>query len=369
MDYSARLARIQQRLEAEGIDALLVTNMINLRYLTGFTGTNAYLLVARPGARFITDGRYRLQAGHEVREAEVQICQSHPDVVSALQELVKSWKLERVGFEAADVTLVSRRASWEPPPGLDRIKTYFPGCELVRTTRWVEDLRVIKDDHELELIGTAAEIADQGFEYIVNRIKPGVTEKELALDLEFHLRSIGAEDISFDPIVAAAERSALPHATPTDRPVERGRFVLLDFGCVVGGYCSDLTRTVLLGPEDKGHVGIYGLVHSAQAKSLAAAGPGAVLGDVDGAARDAIAAAGHADAFSHGLGHGVGMEVHEEPTLKPGYTGQLQPGHVVTIEPGVYLEGWGGVRIEDLVVVTEIGVQPLSKAPKDLIVL
>lgn len=369
MDYSNRLARIQQRLEAEGIDALLVTNMTNVRYLSGFTGTNGYVLVGRRVVRFLTDGRYRLQAGQQVQHAEVQICQSHSEVVAALGELVKSWNLEWVGYEAADVTMVSRRASWEPPPGMDRIKSYFPLAELVRTTRWVEDLRVIKDSHELELIGTAAEIADNGFEYIVNRIKPGVTEKELALDLEFHLRSIGADDTSFDPIVAAAERSALPHAHPSDRPIERGRYVLLDFGCRVAGYCSDLTRTVIVGPEDKGHVGIYGLVHSAQAKSLAALRPGAISGEVDRAARDVIAGAGHAEAFSHGLGHGVGMEVHEEPTLKPGYTGELQPGHVVTIEPGVYLEGWGGVRIEDLVVVTDNGVERLSKAPRDLIVL
>jgi Xaa-Pro aminopeptidase len=369
IDYSTRLASVQKRLEAEGIDALLVTNMTNVRYLSGFTGTNGYVLVAGRGVRFLTDGRYRLQAGEQVRHAEVQICQGHQEVIGALEELAKSWKLERVGFEAADVTVVSRRPSWEPPPGMDRIKSCFPLAELVSTTRWVEDLRVIKDPHELELIGTAAEIADDGFKYIVERIKPGVTEKELALDLEFHLRAAGADDISFDPIVAAAERSALPHASPTDRPTERGRFVLFDFGCLVGGYCSDLTRTVLLGPEDEGHVGIYRLVHRAQAKSLAAAGPGAICGDVDRAAREVIAGAGHGDAFPHGLGHGVGMEVHEEPTLKPGYTDQLQPGHVVTIEPGVYLEGWGGVRIEDLVVVTQEGVQTLTNAPKDLIVL
>lgn len=369
MDFAARLTGIRERLSGEGLDALLVTNMINVRYMCGFTGSNGYLLISGEAARFFTDGRYRLQASEQVNQVEVQICSSQQELAKALVGLAKSWKLSRVGFEGADVTLVSRRAGWEPPPGMDRLRGYFGSAELVPTNRWVEDLRAVKDSDEIELIAAAAETADRGFDYILGRVKPGVTEKELALDLEFHLRSSGADGISFDPIVAAAERSALPHASPSDRTVEKGKYLLFDFGCVVGGYCSDMTRTVVVGPSDQRHVEVYELVQKSQAAGLGAVGPGVLCGDVDRAARQVIEAAGHADAFPHGLGHGVGLEVHEDPVLKAKVAQVLTSGHVVTVEPGVYFEGWGGVRIEDLVVVTENGVQTLSRSPKDLVVL
>ncbi|MEX0790658.1 MAG: M24 family metallopeptidase, partial [Actinomycetota bacterium] len=225
------------------------------------------------------------------------------------------------------------------------------------------------DAQEIASIRAAAQMGDEVFAFILGKIKPWVREIDLALELEFFLRSKGSEGVSFDPIVAAAERSALPHARPTSRIVEEGRYLLFDFGCVVDGYCSDMTRTVVIGPVDARHREVYETVLASQIAGIEAAGPGVTCGDVDQAARRVIEKAGYPKAFMHGLGHGVGLDIHEAPSLKTGFTDQLMPGHVITIEPGAYFERWGGVRVEDLAVVTEDGLEVLSKAPKDLIVL
>lgn len=369
MNYPGRLAGVRRAMEADGLDAMLVSNLINVRYLCGFTGSNGYLFITPHICRFITDGRYKFQAAGEVREAEVQICMTHQEVVDTFNALVVEHKLGRIAYEGTHVTVVSRGAAWEPPPGLDKLGTYFEGTELVPVQGLVEELRKVKDPGEIEAIAKAAAIGDSGFEYILEKVKPGVTERELALDLEFYMRSIGAEGMSFEVIVAAGERSALPHARPTDHKVEKGRFVLFDFGCVVDGYCSDMTRTVVVGPLDDRHKEIYELVLRSQSAGLEAVGPGIACGDVDAVARNVIAQAGYEGAFMHGLGHGVGLEIHEAPSLKKGFPELLRPGHVVTVEPGAYFENWGGVRVEDLVAVTEDGIDTLSRAPRDLIVL
>jgi Xaa-Pro aminopeptidase len=364
-----RQGRLRSRMEAEGLDGLLISNLPNIRYLTGFAGSNGYVFVTADATRFFTDGRYATQASQMVREAEIIICATHAAVVEHLHALTRDRSLSRIGYEATHVTVASRGAAWEPPPGLDKVMGYFEGAELVATQGWVEELRKVKDAEEIASIGAAAQMGDAGFEYILERVKPGVTERELALDLEFHLRSLGSEGVSFDPIVAAGERSALPHARPSDRTVERGHYLLFDFGCVVNGYCSDMTRTVVVGPMDDRHREVYETVLESQMAGIEAAGPGVVCGDVDKVARKVIEKAGYPEAFMHGLGHGVGLEIHEAPSLKTGFTEQLAPGHVITIEPGAYFEGWGGVRVEDLAVVTETGLELLSNAPKDLIVL
>lgn len=369
MDYARRLSGVRSRLAFEQLDALLITNLINVRYLCGFTGSNGYLFITQDAAHFLTDGRYTFQAADQVIGAEVQICGSHQVVIDSLKGMVKDQGLARIGYEGTHVTVLSRGQSWEPPPGLDKLGLYFEGAEIVPTQRVVEDLRKVKDAGEIAAIKRAARIGDQAFEYILGKIMPGVSERDLALDLEFYMRKLGAEAMSFEPIVAAAERSALPHAHPSDRLVERGRFVLLDFGCIVDGYCSDMTRTVVMGPLDERHKEIYELVVSSQAAGLEAVGPGIACGDVDKVARTVIDEVGHAEAFMHGLGHGVGLEIHEAPSLKKGFADLLEPGHVVTVEPGVYFENWGGVRVEDLVAVTEDGIQFMSHAPRDLIVL
>lgn len=368
MGVAERQERLRRRLEAEGLDALLISNLTNLRYLTGFSGTNGYLLVTPTAARFYTDGRYATQAAQMVRGAQITIAASHAALVTMLNQIAQSEALERVGYEGAHVTVVSRGPTWEPPPGLEKVMGYFEGAELIPTQGWVEELRKVKDAEEIASIRRAAEITDAAFDYILTRVRPGVTERELALDLEFHMRSLGAEGMSFDPIVASAERSALPHARPSDKVVGKG-YLLFDFGCIVDGYCSDMTRTVVVGTPDERHREVYATVLGSQLAGLGAAGPGVVSGEVDRAARSVIEQAGYPEAFMHGLGHGVGLEIHEAPSLKSGFTDLLEPGHVITIEPGAYFEGWGGVRVEDLAVVTSAGVEVLSNAPKDLIVL
>jgi Xaa-Pro aminopeptidase len=369
MGYAERLAGVRRGMEREELDAQLLTNLVSVRYLCGFTGSNGYLFVTSDRCLFVTDGRYRFQAAGQVQGAEIQVCLTHQEVIDTFTKLTAGEGLARVGYEGTHVTVVSRGPAWEPPPGVDKLNTYFPGAELVPVQGLVEELRKVKDAGEIGSIRKAAALGDEGFDYIVGKVKPGVTERELALDLEFHLRSIGAEAMSFDVIVAAGERSALPHAHPSDKRIEPGEFVLFDFGCVVDGYCSDMTRTVVLGPLDDRHKEIYELVARSQSAGLEVAGPGIACGDVDAVARNVIARAGHEEAFMHGLGHGVGLEIHEAPSLKKGFTEQLKPGHVVTVEPGVYFEDWGGVRIEDLVAVTEDGIELLCHAPKELIVL
>jgi Xaa-Pro aminopeptidase len=364
MGYAERLASVRRGVEREELDALLLTNLVNVGYLCGFTGSNGYLFVTSDRCLFVTDGRYRFQAAGQVQGAEIQICLTHQEVIDTFTKLTAEG-LARVGYEGTHVTVVSRGAAWEPPPGLDKLNTYFPGAELVPVQGLVEELRKVKDPDEIGSIRKAAALGDQGFDYILGKVKPGVTERELALDLEFYLRSIGAEAMSFDVIVAAGERSALPHAHPSDKRIEPGEFVLFDFGCVVDGYCSDMTRTVVLGPLDDRHKEIYELVARSQIAGLEAAGPGIACGDVDAVARNVIARAGHEEAFMHGLGHGVGLEIHEAPTLGP--SGEdLVEGDVVTIEPGVYRQGFGGCRLEDLVLVTASGCEVLTRFPYDL---
>ncbi|HYN99453.1 MAG TPA: Xaa-Pro peptidase family protein [Actinomycetota bacterium] len=369
MGVAERQEKLRSRLASEDVDALLVSNLTNVRYLTGFAGSNGYVFITQDATHFYSDGRYATQASQMVKEAEIHIAPTHAAVVDDLNALTKSQKLGRVAYEGTHVTVSSRGAAWEPPPGLDKVMTYFEDAELVPAQGWVEELRKIKDAEEIASIRAAAQLGDEGFAFILDRVKPGVREIDLALELEFFLRSKGSEGVSFDPIVAAADRSALPHARPTNRTVEIGHYLLFDFGCVVDGYCSDMTRTVVVGPVDDRHRQVYETVLESQMAGLEAAGPGVSCGDVDQVSRRVIEKAGYPKAFMHGLGHGVGLDIHEAPSLKTGFAEQLMPGHVITIEPGAYFEGWGGVRVEDLAVVTEDGLEVLSKAPKDLIVL
>jgi Xaa-Pro aminopeptidase len=361
MEGTSRIARIQAALEAEGVDALYVTHLPNVRYLCGFTGSNGCLVIGRSGARFLTDGRYRTQAAEQVRGAEVEIY-GLPDELDrglrgAFAELGASSKAT-IGFEAAHLTVAA----------LDRLRG-LGGFELVGTTQVVERLRMVKEPAELDRIREAARMADEGLAHVLERVTEGISERELALELELYMRRQGADDVSFDLIVAAAERSALPHAHPSDRQVEKGRYLLFDLGCIFEGYCSDMTRTIVVGDPDERHREIYDLVARAQQAGLDAVRPGRPAAEVDRAARQVIEEAGLGDAFGHGLGHGVGVEIHEAPTLRSTSSDVLEAGNVITIEPGVYLPGWGGVRIEDLVVVSPEGADVLSRSTKELQVL
>lgn len=359
MDYESRLKRIRARLAQENLGGLYLSNLTNIRYLCGFTGSAGHLLISAAGARFLSDGRYRTQVAGEVRAADVEIYRMSDEMGPALGRGAKDLGIERLGFEAEHV----------PVAVLEQLRTWFEGSELVPTGGLVEQLRQVKEPAEVELMRIAAGFADQGFAYILERVEVGRSELQVALDLEFHMRKAGAEAVSFDLIVAAAERSALPHARPTGKEIEKGRFLLFDLGCKYEGYCSDLTRTIVVGPADDRHRETYDLVARAHRAGVEALGPGEQASEVDRAARSVIEAAGRGEAFGHGLGHGVGLEVHEAPYLRATSTDVLEAGNVVTIEPGVYFPEWGGVRIEDLAVVTSEGREVLSRAPQDLIVL
>jgi Xaa-Pro aminopeptidase len=355
MSTGSRIERVRGLLERDGLDAVYVASLPNVRYLCGFTGSNGALVIGRSGARFLTDGRYRAQAAEQVAGPEVEIYGLPEELDRAIGRAVSDFGAVAMGFEAGHLTVAA----------LDRLRAAH-GFELVPTDGLVEGLRMVKEPEELEHIREAARLADEGLAHVAGLVAEGVTERELALELEFFMRRSGADDVSFDPIVAAAERSALPHARPTGRPVEKGRYLLFDLGCIVEGYCSDMTRTFVVGDVDDRHREVYDLVARAQQAGLDAVAPGRPTAEVDRAARDVIAAAGMADAFGHGLGHGVGVEIHEGPTLRATSRDVLEVGQVITIEPGVYLPGWGGVRIEDLVVVRTGGAEVLSRSSKEL---
>jgi Xaa-Pro aminopeptidase len=340
--------------EALEVDALLITDAVNLRYVTGFTGSNGMAVVGRDIRRFITDFRYVEQAAAEVegfdREQAPQVFDG------ALSEGWPDGTL-RLGFDDQDVSV--RRH--------ERLRELLPErIELVPAGGVVEALRAVKDAGEIARIAAAAELADGVYEMLREQGLVGRTEREVAFALETEMRRRGAEP-SFESIVASAKRGALPHANPADVPIAAGTLVTLDIGARLDGYCSDCTRTWATGelPDDLAEA--YALVERAQATALAAVRPGPEGREIDAVARDIIEAAGHGEHFGHGLGHGVGLEVHEGPRLSRTGEAQLVAGNVVTVEPGVYLPGRGGVRIEDLVVVTEGGHRVLSGTTKDLI--
>jgi Xaa-Pro aminopeptidase len=356
-----RRGRLRERVRAAGLDAVLVTRLVNVRYLTGFTGSNGALLVPVDPDRadvLCTDSRYTLQAGDQSPDVELLVERAS---ATALAARAAADGYRRLGFESHDVTV-----------DLHRELAERAGGELVSVQRAVEDLRAIKDDGEVELLREACAIADRALADLISEggLRAGRTEREVGRDLDARMLAHGADAPSFDTIVATGPHSAIPHHRPDHRRLEGGDLVKLDFGAEYGGYHSDMTRTLVLGPPADWQREVYELVHTAQAAGRAALRIGAELAAVDAAARDVIAAAGRAGEFGHGLGHGVGLEIHEAPALSPLGAGTLADRMAVTVEPGVYLPGRGGVRIEDTLVVRE-GAEPelLTLTSKDLTVL
>jgi Xaa-Pro aminopeptidase len=348
------MSRADRVAEALEVDALLITDLVDLRYVTGFTGSNGMAVVGRDLRRFITDFRYVEQAATEVEGFDRE--QGPPVFDEALKD---GWPegAFRLGFDDQDLS-VRRHA---------RLRELLPErIELVPAGGVVEELRAVKDAGEIARIAAAAALADEIYGMLREQGLVGRTEREVAFALETEMRRRGAEP-SFESIVASAERGALPHANPADVPIAQRTLVTLDIGARLDGYCSDCTRTWATGelPEDLAEA--YALVQRAQAEALAAVRPGPQGREIDAVARDIIEAAGYGEHFGHGLGHGVGLEVHEGPRLSRTGEAPLVAGNVVTVEPGVYLPGRGGVRIEDLVVVTEDGHTVLSGTSKDLI--
>ena len=344
-----RLARLRQRLAEEGVDALVVTNLVNVRYLTGFTGSAGVLAVTAGDALLTTDGRYRTQSAEQVPGPVTIEVGGMEAQRQAVKGLVGTGG--KVGLEADHVTWSASR----------RWRELLEGAEVVPTSGVVERLREVKDAEEVELMAKAAAIADAALGEVLAELRPGVTEAAFALSLDSAMRRLGAEGSAFETIVAAGPNSAKPHHRPGERPIEAGDAVVVDFGATYEGYRSDMTRTFFVGGEPTGELArVLDVVRESQAEGVAAVGPGVAAKDVDGVCRKVIEEAGWAERFEHGTGHGVGLDIHEAPTVSPLGTAILAPGMVVTVEPGVYLPGTGGVRIEDTLVVTEDGSRPLT---------
>ena len=362
MTHSQRRGRLAARLAADGLDALLVSDLVNVRYLSGFTGSNAALIVFAGDTPDVlaTDARYRTQAARQAPDLEAAIeraCGRH------LIARAVAAGAARIGFESHIVTV----------DGFDALAGELDGAaaELVRASGLVESLREVKDAGEIALLRLACEAADAALTDLVDNggLRPGRTERAVGRELEALMLDHGADGPSFETIVAAGANSAVPHHRPTDAVLEAGDFVKIDFGALVGGYHSDMTRTFVLGSAAAWQRELYQLVAAAQLAGREALAVGATLSDVDAAAREVIAAAGHADHFGHGLGHGVGLQIHEAPGINSTAAGTLLAGSVVTVEPGVYLPGRGGVRIEDTLVVGERGPELLTRFPKELAIL
>lgn len=355
--YRKRLQAIRERLSNEALDAMVIQSPINRRYMSGFTGSAGTIVISQHHAWLLVDFRYVEQAKAQVDMYQVERIDKP---LEDLGRLLVDNQLLRVAFEAGHLTVhehqrwaeVVNQVSWEP------------------RVDWVETLRGIKDSEEIAAIQKAVDVTDAAFEHILDFLKPGVTERSIALELEFFMRREGAESLAFPSIVASGPNGALPHATPSDRQLASGDLVTLDFGCVVHGYCSDITRTVGIGDPDAKSREIYSLVLRAQLAGIEAIRPGIEGREVDRISRDIIREAGYGDYFGHGLGHGVGMNVHEEfPRLSPRGEVILQPGMVCSVEPGIYIPDWGGIRIEDLVVVTETGCRILTQSSKEWMTL
>jgi Xaa-Pro aminopeptidase len=352
-----RVERLRALLAARGHEAILIGSSYNRRYVSGFTGSSGMVLVTQAGSYLLTDFRYRSQAPEQAKGFRIVEHGAKP--LEDVRELLASEGIKRLAFEQ-DHVVFSEYHSWSET---------LSGVALEPASGLVEGLRMIKDEAELQIMQEAADLADRTFSHIQQIIRPGIREKDVALEMEMFMRAHGATSSSFDTIVASGERSALPHGVASDRIVGDNEFVKLDFGAYYNGYCSDLTRTVVVGkPSDK-HREIYEIVLEAQLAALAGIKPGISGREADALARDVITKYGYGDLFGHGTGHGLGMEIHEAPRLSKLSDTILTPGMTVTVEPGIYVPGFGGVRIEDDIVITETGIKILTSSPKELILL
>ncbi|MEW6447043.1 MAG: Xaa-Pro peptidase family protein [Bacillota bacterium] len=349
----SRIGRLRAKTAASGLEGLLVVNSLNRYYLSGFSGSAGILLVDSKRVILVTDGRYTEQARMECPGIEIlEAKRLWPDGVS--QAIVESG-IRRVGLESKSVS----HEEWV------KLSEALEDVTLVPVVDLVEELRMIKEPAEVVLIREAVRLVDEAFAACLPFLRPGVKERDWALDLEFTLRRRGAQRAAFDFIVASGWRSALPHGAAGDKEVQQGDLVVVDCGAVCKHYCSDFTRTIAVGGSVPWQEKMYGAVLAAQKAAIAAVHPGIEAGEIDRAARSVLESYGFGGAFAHSTGHGLGLAVHEEPRLAEGVRTPLQPGMVITVEPGVYLPGQGGVRIEDVVVVTDDGAEVLTKTPKN----
>mgnify|MGYP000905520071 CR=1 FL=1 len=354
---TSRITALRSRLAGTGCEAFLSFAPATNQWLSGFRGSTSAVIVTESDAVFLNDFRYTEQAATQVKGFSLQEVPGNIQVRAG--EKLAALGAASVAFEPGYMTVAE----------LDYVRSAYTG-KLTPVPDIVSPLRMVKDKEEVDTIRAAGKLAEGVLADLVDQLKPGITERELAAKFEYEFKARGASGASFDTIALFGARSSLPHGQPGDKPLERGDIVLLDFGCKLNGYCSDLTRTFAFGTiPGAWFEEIYHLTLTAQRRALEAVGPGKACREVDAIARDLITEGGHGKYFGHGLGHGVGIEIHESPRLNPDSSAVLAPGMVVTVEPGIYLPGQGGVRIEDLVVVTEDGCENLSKTSKELRIL
>jgi len=352
------IKRLQKIVKDENLDCLLVTEITNIRYLTGFSGTSARLLVFPGKSYFFTDFRYREQSSKQVRGAQVIVGQRDPLTDFPKFKPLKKKNL-KLGFQAESISYSL----------VEKLKELLPQAILIPTTGLVNNLSIVKSADEIKLIKGAVKISDTAFERILGFIQPGMREIEIAAELEYQMKMLGSEKPAFDTIIASGWRAALPHGVASDKKVKKGDFITMDFGAKYNGYHSDITRTVVLGKATPRQKKIYNLVLKAQTAGIRNARAGIVAKNLDGKVRKIISRAGYGKYFGHGLGHGLGTVVHDSPAVSTLSDTVLKPNMVITIEPGIYIPQWGGVRIEDDVVIRRNSCLVLNKAEKQLIEL
>ncbi len=350
------IKRLEKIRREKAVDALLITDEYNMRYVAGYRGEG--MLVYTSDSRYVlTDSRYTEQAGREC--ADYQCIDIGKDGYGkSLSKLLKDYA-KTVGFENKSISYQFYQV----------FKKNLPDIILVELDDVIDELRVIKTAEEIALLRKAESIGDAAFSHILEYIKTGMSEREISLELEYFMKKSGAEDLSFDTIAASGENSSMPHAIPTDRLIREGDFLTLDFGCKYNGYCSDMTRTIGVGSVSKKQEAIYNIVLEAQKEAMKAIRPGVCCNEIDRIARAVIDDAGYGDCFRHGLGHSVGLFIHENPRFSPKCDTILEPGMVITVEPGIYIPGAFGVRIEDLIAVTETGYTNLTGSEKKLLIV
>ncbi|QOR65437.1 aminopeptidase P family protein [Cytobacillus suaedae] len=352
-----KLEKLREGFKNYGVDGLLITNAYNRRYMTEFTGTAGVALVSETKAVFITDFRYVEQANKQIQHFE--IVQHKGPIIEEVAKQAAEMGIKKLGFEQDDLTFATYKAYEKEV-----------NAEFIPVSGAIEKLRLIKSESEIKILKEAAEIADAAYSHILKFIRAGITELDVSNELEFFMRKNGAISSSFDIIVASGYRSALPHGVASDKIIEKGDFVTLDFGAYYKGYCSDITRTLAVGEPSEELKKIYNIVLEAQLRGMAGIKPGITGKEADALTRDYITEHGYGEYFGHSTGHGLGMEVHEQPSLSvKADSAVLEPGMVVTVEPGIYVAGLGGVRIEDDTVITLNGNESLTYSTKELIIL
>mgnify|MGYP000009364869 FL=1 len=341
------------------LDGALIMSEENRRYFTSFPSSDGVLLISRNGTVFLTDSRYVEAAQKKITVCPVRLTK---DLSTELPQLMSEFKINNLAVETTRLTVAQFEefTKWMPDTGI---------CTENYADRAIDALRMVKSDDEVKLVCEAQAIAERAFDHILEFIKPGVTEREIQLELDYYMLRNGAEALSFETIAVSGVNSSMPHGVPSDKKIENGDFITMDYGAVVGGYHSDMTRTVAVGSVSEEQKKIYNTVLEAQLAAMEKMAPGVSCADADKAARDVITDAGYGEFFGHGTGHGVGVEIHEQPRVSPRSKEILVPGHLVTAEPGIYLPGLFGVRIEDMVLITEDGSRGLTHAPKELIIL